>query len=94
MTDLELTTESETPRPPRTYIWWAIAATAFCFAPLGVVAIFFGYRTLRWIDLDNAERAERSSRLARRWLIVTVVVGLLINLTLLVVFGLMGAFST
>ena len=94
MTDLDTTTEPEATRPPPTYIWGALAATAFCFAPFGVVAIFFSYRTLRWIDLDNADRARRSSRLARRWLIITVVVGFLINLTLLVVFGLMGAFST
>lgn len=79
---------------PRSYVWWSIAATGFCFFPLGVVAIWFGLRTLRAIDLDDPKKAERSSRLARRWLIITVIVGFIINLALLVIFGLMGAFSS
>lgn len=94
MTDLEPHAKAEASVAPRSYIWWAIAATAFCFAPFGIVAIWFGYRTLRGIELQDADKAQRSSRLARRWLIITVVVGFIINLTLLIIFGLMGAFST
>ncbi|MDO9486507.1 MAG: CD225/dispanin family protein [Actinomycetota bacterium] len=92
MTDLQPQTEAAA--PPRSFIWWSIAATALCFAPLGIVAIWFSFRTLRAIDHDDLAKAKRSSRVARRWLIAAVVVGFIINLTLLVIFGLMGAFST
>ena len=94
MTELEQSPPTQPPGPPRTYIWWAIAATAFCFAPIGIVAIWFGYRTMRAIARDDLDAARKSSRAARRWLIITVVIGFLINLILLVIFGLMGAFST
>jgi len=94
MTDPESQSQSLASQAPRSYIWWAIAATAFCFAPFGIVAIWFGYRTLRAIEHDQPEKAQRSSRQARRWLIITAVFGFLVNLALLVIFGLMGAFST
>lgn len=94
MTDLDPPPETELASAPPSYIWWAIAATALCFAPLGMVAIWFGYRTLRATELDDADKARRSSRLARRWLMITVILGFIINLALLVIFGLMGAFST
>lgn len=79
---------------PRTYLWWAVAATALCFAPLGILTLFFAVRTLSRINHDDLEGAARWSRLARRWLIITVVIGVIVNLVLLVVLGLLGAFST
>ena len=94
MTDTEPAAVAQATSAPRSYIWWAIAATALCFAPFGIVAIWYGYRTLRAVELNDESRARRSSRLAARWLIITVAVGLLINLALLVIFGLIGAFST
>ena len=41
----------------------------------------------------RADDAARASRAARRWLVATVVVGLLIYLLLAVTFALLGAFS-
>ncbi|MDO8732969.1 MAG: CD225/dispanin family protein [Actinomycetota bacterium] len=94
MSELEQPLPTQGLESPRIYLWWAIAATAFCFAPFGIVAIWFGYRTLRAVDRNDLDAARKSSTASRRWLIVTVIVGLIINLTLLVIFGLMGAFST
>ena len=93
MTEIEPTAH-ETPATPRTYLWWAVGATALCFLPFGLVAIWFGLRTMQAADRDDLAAAARSSRIARRWLIVTAVVGLALNLLLLVIFGLMGAFSS
>jgi len=94
MSDLELTLLQDSSAPPRTYLWWAIAATAFCFAPFGLVAIWFGYRSLRAFEHEDPDAAQRASRIARRWLIITVIVGFIVNLLLLLIFGFMGAFST
>lgn len=93
MTEIEPTTH-DTTAAPRTYLWWAIGATALCFLPLGLVAIWFGLRTMRAVDRGDLAAAARSSRIARRWLIATAAVGLTLNLLLLVIFGLMGAFSS
>lgn len=94
MSELEPPLPQETGAPPRAYLWWAIAATAFCFAPFGLVAIWFGYRSLRAIDHEDLDAAARASGSARRWLIITVILGLILNLLLLLIFGFMGAFST
>jgi hypothetical protein len=86
--------DEATPAVPRTYLWWAVGATALCFAPLGILTLFFAIRTLSRINHDDLDGAARWSRQARRWLIITVIVGLVVNLALLVVLGLLGAFST
>jgi len=90
MTELEQDDASA----PRTYLWWGIAATALCFAPLGLVTLWFALRTMSAVNRDDLEKAARSSSLARRWLRITIIVGFAVNLILLLVFGLMGAFST
>lgn len=80
--------------PPRTYLGWSLAATVLCFLPLGLVAIYHGYRTAQLIDAeDEVDVIDRRSRRARRWLIATVVVGVLVDLMLAVVLVLLGAFS-
>ena len=93
MTDIEPTTE-KTSATPRTYLWWSVIATAICFLPLGLIALWFGLRTMRAVDRGDDEAAAKSSRAARRWLIATACAGLFLNLLLVVIFGLMGAFSS
>jgi uncharacterized membrane protein YidH (DUF202 family) len=90
MTEIEL----EAGVAPKTYLWWAVAATALCFFPFGIVALVFAIRTLSALDRGDVPAAEKSSARARRWLKITVIVGLVINGLLLVIFGFMGAFST
>ena len=58
------------------------------------MAIWFGLRTMQALDRGELAAAAQSSRIARRWLIATAAVGLVLNLLLLVIFGLMGAFSS
>jgi hypothetical protein len=45
-------------------------------------------------DRGDILAAESSSARARRWLKITIIVGLVVNGLLLVIFGFMGAFST
>ena len=90
MTEIEL----EAVAAPKTYLWWAVAATALCFFPFGIVALIFAIRTMSAFDRGDVLAAEKSSARARRWLKITIIVGLVINGLLLVIFGFMGAFST
>ena len=79
---------------PRAYLWWAVAATALCFFPFGIVALIFGIKTIAAVDRGDLEAAGKSSKLARRWLKITVILGVVINGLILVIFGFMGAFSS
>jgi hypothetical protein len=76
---------------PRSYLGWSIAAAVLCFLPTGVVAIWFGFQVNTSVQTGEDERAARASVLARRWLIVTVVLGILAWLVIAVVLGLLGA---
>jgi len=90
MTEIEL----EPLAAPKTYLWWAVVATALCFFPFGIVALIFSIRTISAVDRGDLAAAQESSLPARRWLKITIIVGLVVNGLLLVIFGFMGAFST
>ena len=77
----------------RSYLSWALVATVLCFLPLGLVSLYYGLRVNRAIGEGRLDDAGRCSRIARRWLIATVVMGVLIYLLLATVFALLGAFS-
>ena len=79
--------------PPRAYLGWSLAATVLCFVPAGLVALFYGFRTNRALSEGRFEDAVGLSRAARRWIIATVVIGILVYLFLVAVIVLMGAFS-
>ena len=81
-------------RVPRTYLGWGVASTALCFLPLGLIAVIYGLRTGRALAEDRLDDARRSSRTARRWVVVTIIVGLLVDLLLVGAMLLLGAFSS
>jgi Interferon-induced transmembrane protein len=81
-------------RPPRSYLGWGLAATVLCFVPLGLVTLYYGFRTNRALLDGRIEDAIHQSHVARGWLVATVVVGLLVDVTLVVVVALLGAFSS
>jgi len=86
----------QTPRRdavPRTYLGWSLAMTVLCFLPLGLVALYHGWRTAQAIDAADLTVAARRSRRARRWLVATVIVGVVVDLVLFTVLVLMGAFA-
>ena len=81
-------------RPPRAYLGWSLAATVACFLPLGLVAVYYGLRTNSAVLDGRPAEASRDSRRARRWLVATVLVGLLVYLILVGAFVMLGAFSS
>lgn len=83
------------PAPPiRTYLGWALAATVLCFLPLGLVSLYFGLRASQAVAEGRTEDAARKSRVARRWLIAAIAVGLLVYLVFAIAFAALGAFSS
>lgn len=62
-------------RMPETYLAGAILVTLFCFLPTGIAAIVFSSQVSeKWKAGDVVGSAE-SSRKARLWMIVSLVVG-------------------
>ncbi len=84
---------STTDERVRTHLGWAVAVSVLCFLPLGLVALAYGLRASSLAARGDLDRARRASRAARRWIIATAVVGLLVNAALATVLALMGAFS-
>lgn len=93
MSEMQPRAGAKPAQPPRTYLGWSLAMTVLCFLPFGLVALYHGYRTAQAVDRGDLADAERRSRRARRWLVVTVVVGVLVDLLLFVVLVLLGAFA-
>ena len=80
-------------RAPRAYLGWSVVVSIACFLPLGLVAIYYGFRTNRALVEGRLDDAARASRVTRRWLVVTIAVGLLVYVAIGAVFVLLGAFS-
>lgn len=78
---------------PRTYLGWSIAATVLCFLPVGVVSLVYGLRTGNAASAGRLDEAARLSRVARRWLVATVISGVLVWLGLAAALLLLGSFS-
>lgn len=75
----------------RTHLAWAVLVSALCFLPIGLVAVLYSLRASRALTAGDAERAGRLARVSRRWIIVTIVLGLLLDAALIGVFALLGA---
>jgi hypothetical protein len=61
--------------------------------PLGLVTLYYGFRTNRAILDGRVEDAIHESHVTRGWLVATAVVGVLVDAFLVVVLVLLGAFS-
>lgn len=73
--------------------WWAVVAVALCFLPLGVFAVAYSLKAAAAMGRGDFERANRCWRVARRWVIWTILVGLAVDLLIVAVLLLLGAFS-
>lgn len=87
-------TDTAEERVPRTYLGWGVAATVLCFLPLGLIVVLQGLRTNRALADGRMDDAARTSRSARRWLVATIVVGVLVDLLIAAALLLLGAFSS
>ena len=62
-------------REPDNYLGWAIACTALCFLPFGIVSIVYAARVNGlWSDGKYAE-AQKASKRAKQWAIAGAIVG-------------------
>jgi len=77
----------------RTYLGWAIASTVLCFLPTGLVSVYFAWRSQQALESGDRDVAGAMARRARRWFIGTVIIGGILELLLLVVLMVLGAFG-
>lgn len=59
-----------------THLVWAILSTILCCNPLGIVSIVYSAQVNAHLIRGDVRRAQRSSRLARNWVIATAAVSL------------------
>ena len=87
------TTPAASPNDLRTYLGWAIASAVLCFLPTGLVAVFFAWKSQQALGAGDLDSAGALARRARRWFIGTVIIGGVLELLLLVVLMVLGAFG-
>jgi len=86
--------EPETPeRTVKTHLGWAVASAVLCFLPLGLIAVVYAVLAHQSLAAGERAKAERQARVARRWLVAAIVVGVIVDLILAAAFVLLGAFS-
>lgn len=78
------------PPMPKNYLIWAVVMTVLCCMPAGVVAIVFAAQVSQRYYAGDYEGAERNSRRAQIWIIVSFVLGLLSSTIISPLMGLMG----
>jgi Na+-driven multidrug efflux pump len=91
------TAEADSATPDRTvttHLGWSVASAMLCFLPLGLIAVLYAVAANKALGAGDIDRARRKAKVAKRWLVVTIVVGVLIDLFLLAAFVLLGAFSS
>ena len=90
---MSTTTPNGSPGDLRTYLGWAIASAVLCFLPTGLVSVYFAGKSHQALESGEREAAAGLARRARRWFIGTVIFGGLLELVLLAVLMVLGAFG-
>lgn len=67
------------PRPDN-YMVWAILATLFCCLPAGIYAIILASKVNPLYDSGNYDEALRQAAEAKKWCIISAVVGIVVSL--------------
>lgn len=68
---------AETPECPPTNMVWAIISTICCCWPLGILAIFFAYKTKKFYKEGNYQKAEKFSEYGAWAIILSIVLGII-----------------
>ena len=79
---------------PKTYLRSSLIGAIFFFLPLGVVAVSFAFSARNRLENGDEIGAARAARWARRFMVMTFVVGGAIYLLLVIAFLALGAFSS
>ena len=74
-------------------LWWSVLVSALCLLPVGLVAVAYCLRAVRAADQGDSALAQRCWRVARRWVFVAIALGLAVDLFILAVLLLLGAFG-
>jgi len=90
---MSTTTPNGSPSDLRTYLGWAIASAVLCFLPTGLVSVYFAWKSQQALEAGDRETAAGQARRARRWFIGTVVIGAVLEVLLLAVLMVLGAFG-
>ncbi|MDE5842789.1 MAG: CD225/dispanin family protein [Muribaculaceae bacterium] len=64
---------------PPTYLVWAVVMTVLCCLPAGIAAIVFACQVSSRYYAGDVEGAGRASRNAEIWIIVSFVLGVMVN---------------
>ena len=79
--------------PPQNYLVWAILTTIFCCLPFGIVSIVFAAQVnSKWAAGDVAG-ANASAANAKKWAIVSAVVGIVGAVLYLIFFVILGGLA-
>ena len=79
--------------PPQNYLVWAILTTIFCCLPFGVVSIVYAAQVNgKWAAGDVAG-ANASAAAAKKWAIVSGVVGIVGAVLYLIFFVILGGMA-
>jgi hypothetical protein len=68
------------PRPLRTYMVPAVLSTLLCFLPTGIAAIVYASQVASKQQVGDYAGALAASQKAKTWVIVTVVLGLIVDI--------------
>ena len=71
---------------PPTYLWQSIVCIFLCCWPFAIPAIVFGTKVEPAMDAGNYDAALEASRQAKKWLLISVIVGLIFNLITVISF--------
>jgi uncharacterized membrane protein YozB (DUF420 family) len=91
--DDQATSVSESVKQARPRLVWSVVAAALFFLPLGLIAVFFSWRTDVWNRRGETDKAQRASRWALAFIVITLVVGVLVYVALIGALLALGAFS-
>ncbi len=78
---------------PSPHLGWAILVAALGFLPLGIIAVTQAFRAGAALRADEVARARKLAASAKWWIIITVLVGLLVDLVILGALLFLGAFG-
>jgi hypothetical protein len=68
------------PPAPKNYLAWSIVVTLFCCVPLGIAAIIYSAQVNKKMAMGDFAGAEAASKMAKRLIIISVVLGVLFAL--------------
>lgn len=79
---------------PRRYFGWRMVLALLLFWPFGLAVGFFGWRSLQAVSAGEREAAVHAARVARRWFVAAIVVGVVVDVLIMAVLLLLGAFPS